>query len=73
MAPNMKRPKADRLAPKNHRRGNALDRDKIDKIIQRIAALPVADERSPNELIGYDQAGLPGRCCSRARTSPRPT
>ncbi|MDH3474559.1 MAG: type II toxin-antitoxin system VapB family antitoxin [Rhodospirillales bacterium] len=52
---------SDRIARETRRRGKALDRDKIDAIVERIAALPVADDRSPEELIGYDEAGLPGR------------
>jgi antitoxin VapB len=31
----------------------------LDAIAQRCASLPVLDSRSPEELIGYDEQGLP--------------
>ena len=31
----------------------------LDVIAQRCASLPVRDSRSPEELIGYDEQGLP--------------
>jgi antitoxin (DNA-binding transcriptional repressor) of toxin-antitoxin stability system len=31
----------------------------IDKILRRVDRLPVLDDRSPDELIGYDEDGLP--------------
>ena len=31
----------------------------LDDIIVRFQKLPVLDERSPDELIGYDEHGLP--------------
>lgn len=31
----------------------------IDAIFDRLAAMPVLDERSPEEVIGYDANGLP--------------
>lgn len=33
--------------------------DELDEIAQRAAALPVLDDRSPEEIIGYDEHGLP--------------
>jgi antitoxin VapB len=41
------RPKARRLA------------DELDEIAKRAAALPVLDDRSPDEILGYDDKGLP--------------
>jgi len=32
----------------------------IRKIQARVAALPVLDDRSPDEILGYDENGLPG-------------
>ena len=51
----------DRLAREQRRRGKRLDRAKLDAIVASIAALPVVDDRSPDELIGYDDFGLPTR------------
>ena len=51
----------DRLAREQRRRGKRLDRAKLDAIVASIAALPVVDNRSPDELIGYDDFGLPTR------------
>lgn len=42
-----RRPKARRLA------------DELDEIARRAAALPVLDGRSPDEILGYDEKGLP--------------
>jgi antitoxin VapB len=51
----------DRLEREQRRRGKHLDRAKIDATVASIAALPVVDARSPEELIGYDDVGLPSR------------
>lgn len=34
-------------------------RDEIRKIRKRCSRLPVLDPRSPNEILGYDDRGLP--------------
>ena len=34
--------------------------EELVEIGQRCAALPVLDARSPDEILGYDQVGLPG-------------
>jgi antitoxin (DNA-binding transcriptional repressor) of toxin-antitoxin stability system len=31
----------------------------IDKILRRVDRLPMLDDRSPDEIIGYDKDGLP--------------
>ena len=36
-----------------------IDRKKIDAVCARIAVLPVLDPRSPDEILGYDEFGLP--------------
>jgi antitoxin VapB len=51
----------DRLEHEQRRRGKRIDRAKIDEIVSGIAKLPVVDARSPDELIGYDDVGLPTR------------
>jgi antitoxin VapB len=33
--------------------------DELDEIAVRCAALPVLDPRSPEEILGYDERGLP--------------
>ncbi len=33
--------------------------EELDGIAQRCASLPVSDSRSPEELIGFDEQGLP--------------
>ena len=49
----------DRLEREQRRRGKTVDRARIDEIVAQLAALPVVDDRSPDELIGYDEHGLP--------------
>lgn len=36
-----------------------IDWKKVDAICAEIAALPVLDPRSPDEIIGYDEFGIP--------------
>jgi antitoxin VapB len=36
-----------------------LDRAKIAEICARMDALPVLDDRTPDEIIGYDEFGIP--------------
>jgi len=36
-----------------------IDRKKLDAMCARIAALPVLDPRTPDEIIGYDEFGIP--------------
>lgn len=47
----------DRL--RAHRRGRSLA-EELDEIALRCAALSVIDERSEEEILGYDEHGLPG-------------
>jgi antitoxin VapB len=42
----------------NNRRSQALTAQ-IDDILQRVDAMPDLDARSPDEIIGYDEDGLP--------------
>jgi len=48
----------DRLERESHRsrRGVGLE---IRRIQERLARLPVLDPRSPDEILGYDDHGLP--------------
>jgi antitoxin VapB len=36
-----------------------IDMQKIDAITRRLAALPVLDSRSIDEILGYDELGVP--------------
>jgi antitoxin VapB len=42
----------------NNRRSHALA-TQIDDILQRVDAMPDLDTRTPDEIIGYDDDGLP--------------
>ena len=55
----IKRAISDRLERERRRRGLATRRAALDEALARFDALPVADDRSPDELIGYDDRGLP--------------
>jgi antitoxin VapB len=36
-----------------------IDWDKVDAISREIAALPVLDSRTADEILGYDEFGIP--------------
>ena len=36
-----------------------VDRKKIEVLLGKMRALPVVDSRSPDEILGYDEFGLP--------------
>lgn len=46
----------DRL--KNNRRSHALE-TQLDDILRRVDEMPDLDSRSPDEIVGYDEDGLP--------------
>lgn len=46
----------DRIARKGPKRSLA---DELNEIALRCAALPVLDDRTADEIIGYDEHGLP--------------
>ena len=51
---------AERLRRERLKRGKAPSlEDEIDAIVARVAALPVLDDRSADDIIGYDEHGLP--------------
>lgn len=41
-----------------HRSGRRLA-EEIEEIAVRVSSLPVRDRRSPEEILGYDDVGLP--------------
>jgi antitoxin VapB len=51
----------ERLARVRHRQRRRRLADELDEIAKRCAALPVLDTRSHDEILGYDEKGLPGR------------
>jgi antitoxin VapB len=44
---------------REHARHAASMRARLARLAADVAALPVADSRAPEEIIGYDDAGLP--------------
>ena len=51
---------SERLRRERLKRGKAPStEEEIDAIVQRVAALPVLDDRSADEIMGYDENGLP--------------
>jgi len=39
--------------------GGKFDRKAIERLIDEVAELPVLDDRTPDEILGYDEHGLP--------------
>ena len=36
-----------------------IDWKKVDAITRKLAAMPILDSRTPDEILGYDEFGLP--------------
>jgi len=49
----------ERLERVRRTRGCAPLGDEIARLQKRVATLPILDERSPEEILGYDLEGLP--------------
>jgi antitoxin VapB len=49
----------DRLARVRRERSRRRLADELDEIALRCARLPVRDARTPDEILGYDERGLP--------------
>ena len=47
------------LEEKVQRTKRPLDRKKIEALSRQMRALPVIDSRAPDEIVGYDQFGIP--------------
>ena len=47
------------VAPRTHRRSPDEIKASIDAIMARVAALPVLDTRSDDEILGYNALGVP--------------
>ncbi|MGH7701677.1 MAG: type II toxin-antitoxin system VapB family antitoxin [Gemmatimonadales bacterium] len=48
----------DRLERESHRSRRGIGVE-VRRIQERLARLPVLDQRTPNELVGYDEHGVP--------------
>jgi antitoxin VapB len=48
----------DRLERESHRARRGIGAE-VRRIQERVARLPVLDKRSPEEIIGYDEHGVP--------------
>lgn len=48
-----------RLERETRRRGRKSSAERLRTIVERYAAKPVVDRREPDEIIGYDERGLP--------------
>ena len=49
----------DRLARVRRERSRRRLADELEAIAEHCASLPVLDTRSPDEILGYDEHGLP--------------
>jgi antitoxin VapB len=49
----------DRLARVRRERTKRRLADELEEIAEHCASLPVLDGRRPDEILGYDEAGLP--------------
>jgi antitoxin VapB len=49
----------DRLARLRRERAGRRLADELDEIARHCARLPVKDSRTPEEILGYDERGLP--------------
>lgn len=47
------------LVPENRERSVRPLADELDKIALHCSRLPVRDSRTPDEILGYDEHGLP--------------
>lgn len=47
------------LEDKIQKTGRPLNRAKVDALCVKIGALPVLDTRTPEEILGYDDLGIP--------------
>jgi len=53
---DIKSPATHRLV---HRANQSFNRKKIDAICVKTSGLPVLDARTPDEILGYDEYGVP--------------
>jgi antitoxin VapB len=51
---------AERLDRLKRQRRSHILLGQLEDILQRVDKLPVLDPRPPDEIVGYDEIGLPG-------------
>ena len=49
----------ERLERIRQQRRNQILSSQLEDILRRVDALPVVDSRTPDEILGYDEHGLP--------------
>jgi len=49
----------ERLERLQHQRRSQILADQLQDILRRVDQLPVLDSRTPDEILGYDDHGLP--------------
>lgn len=49
----------ERLERLKQERGQQLILGQLEEIVSRVDRLPVLDSRTPDEILGYDEHGLP--------------
>jgi antitoxin VapB len=49
----------ERLERLKHQRKNQTMMNQLEEILRRVDQLPVLDPRTPDEILGYDEHGLP--------------
>ena len=50
---------AERLNRMGRRRPNRRTREALEEILRRVDAIPTVDTRTEDEILGYDQHGVP--------------
>ena len=48
------------LEDKIRKTGRPIDRPKVDALCARLTRLPMLDPRTAEEILGYDEFGIPG-------------
>lgn len=49
----------ERLDRLKKRKRDQLIKTQLEEILRRVDQLPIVDQRSPDEIVGYDENGLP--------------
>ena len=49
----------EKLRAERRRRGKKINRDEVMRLVREIGSAPVLDPRTSEEILGYDEHGLP--------------